>query len=472
MSAYHLFIEGIATGPNVNVAHVAVAIGARFGIDAAEISKRLAAGRFRVKSNVDFQTANAFKLELERLGVRCALFDATTGAPASVPTHAAPAQTSLGLAPAPRPAMPPHMVPLATPAPTPAPATVPAPDVAVPRTISSSYQSGLAAAFAPQATNEEAALGALATGAFKLTALDSKDDEEDMTGQTLVDPQDHHPAANAHVAATTFDPPPLPAPARAKPATAPASASSSAAPSPAAAPELTFIPVDPKPGANKPSAAPMIDMFGPPPDEGDEQSLSLLVDVRKERLAASQELASQAQDVSEHPGAGGASAAVATGRVPTRDLAPREVAALRNKGASTPPASAATSPSPAARLATTALALLRPMPRWICGLVVALGLGFMIANAYASGQEATKLPAVDKRVLARQAEVVTPTEWEELDGYRATELAAKRAEKQRIAIAAGVAWLITSALCGALWNLAIPWQRIQSAAESRYGGPA
>jgi len=56
-------------------------MGSRFGVPAAEIARRLAVGRFRVKSNIDLQTAIEFRKELEKLGVTCQIVDVISGKP-------------------------------------------------------------------------------------------------------------------------------------------------------------------------------------------------------------------------------------------------------------------------------------------------------------------------------------------------------------------------------------------------------
>ena len=64
MAVFHVFVEG-ATNADT--------LGARLGISAAEVRARLAKGRFRVKANVDRDTADRFVRDLTAAGARCAI---------------------------------------------------------------------------------------------------------------------------------------------------------------------------------------------------------------------------------------------------------------------------------------------------------------------------------------------------------------------------------------------------------------
>jgi hypothetical protein len=131
-ATYQVFIERARDGSPEGTARVAQAIAARYGFPAGSLEARLAAGRFRVKSNIDLATAERFAADLERLGAECVVIDGR-GVPVSRGR---------------------------TPSSAPPPA---------------SYSSGLAAAFA---AGREAApdLGALESGMFSLAALDGSAD--------------------------------------------------------------------------------------------------------------------------------------------------------------------------------------------------------------------------------------------------------------------------------------------------------
>ena len=67
MAVFHVFVEGATNADS---------LGARLGISAAEVRARLAKGRFRVKANVDRETAERFVRDLTAAGARCAIDEA------------------------------------------------------------------------------------------------------------------------------------------------------------------------------------------------------------------------------------------------------------------------------------------------------------------------------------------------------------------------------------------------------------
>ncbi|MBK9072206.1 MAG: hypothetical protein IPL79_14590 [Myxococcales bacterium] len=410
MAAFHLFIEGVATTPGTDATQVAAAVGARFGIDGSEIARRLAAGRFRVKGNVDYATACSFRIELERLGVRCAIIDAATDAVVTAP----PLPASMATA-----------KPAAMTA-APVPAALSTNPVAPANT--GQYQSGLAAAFGGGNMNVgDEAMGALATGAFRLTALDKNSDADDG-GDDDVTTFDNQPATLLDTA-----PSPEALPALTLLAPPPVATATPAPPRPAAAPP-------PRPN---PNAA-----FAPPSEAGEagEQALTLLVDVRAEKKQAAQDEATRTKShmmAVATPSAHDAAAAAT--------LAP------------------AAAPSPQIAVRKALAAALAPNPRWAIGVLLAMFLGFALASGYASGKERAAFAAVDARLVVRQAAVVTPTEWDELDAYRATELAAKDAAQRNIAQSAAVVWLLLSIAFGAAWHFAVPWTRVLDLVADRGG---
>src|SRR5262245_46580011 len=52
------------------------ALGARLGISGADVRARLQKGRFRIKANVDRATADKYARELVAVGARCAIEEA------------------------------------------------------------------------------------------------------------------------------------------------------------------------------------------------------------------------------------------------------------------------------------------------------------------------------------------------------------------------------------------------------------
>jgi hypothetical protein len=131
-ATYQVFIERARDGTPEGTARVAEAIAARYGFPAGSLAQRLAAGRFRVKSNIDLGTAERFAADLERLGAECVIVDGR-GMPVTRGKT---------------------------------PSSAPPP---------SSYSSGLSAAFAAGRASAPD-LGALESGMFSLAALDGSSD--------------------------------------------------------------------------------------------------------------------------------------------------------------------------------------------------------------------------------------------------------------------------------------------------------
>jgi hypothetical protein len=100
--AFHVYVEGAVDRSPDGVAKVATAIAAKFGLPAADIAARLAAGRFRVKSNVDRATADTFARTLQELGARAKIEEATPSGRVSSPALPPPAlpRTTTGNKPA------------------------------------------------------------------------------------------------------------------------------------------------------------------------------------------------------------------------------------------------------------------------------------------------------------------------------------------------------------------------------------
>lgn len=176
--SYDVFIER-AQDPAAT-AQVASAIADRYGMPEEAIARRMAAGRFRVKANVDLETAKKFAADLERLGAVCTVARASASAPVDSPSgRVGKAATVLQSPPAipagrarPAPGKP---TVKATPGP---PASARPPGPPVPHSRSSQepdYQSGLSAAFATTPSQGQQ-LGALESGEFKLSALDGSED--------------------------------------------------------------------------------------------------------------------------------------------------------------------------------------------------------------------------------------------------------------------------------------------------------
>lgn len=174
---FHVFVEGAADGSPEGVARLAEAIARHYGLPAADLHKRLESGRFRVKGNVDRQTAETYVRDLERLGARCTIEEpsAANSRPTPLPFPAVrPATPPVGVAavkppladqPPSRPSAPPSAL-----------ASYPRP--ATPPPAAGAFTSGLAAAFSPDAASSSGGLGALERedATFSLSSVDGADE--------------------------------------------------------------------------------------------------------------------------------------------------------------------------------------------------------------------------------------------------------------------------------------------------------
>src|SRR3954471_4603068 len=96
MGLFHVYVEAPDRSPD-SIAQLALTIGKKYGVPVAELEKRLTAGRFRVKANVDRQTADAYAKALGESGAIGKIRDAVPTQPVPVVIAGEPAS---GRAPA------------------------------------------------------------------------------------------------------------------------------------------------------------------------------------------------------------------------------------------------------------------------------------------------------------------------------------------------------------------------------------
>ncbi len=192
-AAFHVYVEGASAPSPGALRKLAEAMATRYGVPAADLEARLSRGRFRVKANVDRATADELLHDLEAIGARATIEDASAPTRPSGPLASQP----------PRPTTPPPTTPRQTlpPATRGGPTTPPA---------GTPYQSGLSAAFSSE-PSAAASLGALEqnSGSFSLASLDG------------VDSPGGSAAPSEEVLAASFGPAPAPAPRPAKPSVRP-----------------------------------------------------------------------------------------------------------------------------------------------------------------------------------------------------------------------------------------------------------
>ena len=191
---FHVFVEGAADASPEGMTRLANAMASKYGLPAAELRARLQAGRFRVKGNVDRATAVSYMRDLEILGARCAIEEATAANSMATPPAGVPVtrpSTPPSGTPAARPSTPPSGMPAARPStpnaladqPPSRPSAPPSALAGMPRASTpapvAGYASGLAAAFSTDSA-PATGLGALESdGApLSLSSVDGADSSQ------------------------------------------------------------------------------------------------------------------------------------------------------------------------------------------------------------------------------------------------------------------------------------------------------
>lgn len=70
MSAFHVYVESPVDRSPQGIERLAIAISKKYGLPVPDLIKRMSAGRFRVKANIDAATADAYARALEEVGAR------------------------------------------------------------------------------------------------------------------------------------------------------------------------------------------------------------------------------------------------------------------------------------------------------------------------------------------------------------------------------------------------------------------
>lgn len=400
---FHVFVEGPVDSAPDAVAQLADAMATRYGLPTSEIASRLVRGRFRVKSNVDRATADAYVRDLGAIGARVTIEDAgsavgsvqtpdgsyrasrVTSDPIPNTNVRASQQIPTGrsgesLAPPTRAAsmsLPPVGLVAATPAAarttTPPSGLSAAGADARPARVSTP-PSGLAAAFSGEIPLD---LGALGDGkALSLASVDGAD------------------TTDAAPSATSFAPPEAGASYETEGLALPASIGPPTRPTPA-----------PRPVAAE--SAPS-DRFAPP-DASNEAPMELTID----------------ETPRARPSVPPANVAAISQRLP---VMPR-------------PAPSATAVKQATRELTRG--------RFVAGVVLAIVLGFVPAHFVAAMQERSAYAAIDRKVQQYQAD---PTVSEaEVESFRAGQLDAKKRKRTTIALSSMALWAAVSAAAAYVW---------------------
>lgn len=303
--------------------------------------------------------------------------------------------------PAQRPATPPAGLPAARPATPSAPpsALASAPPSRPSNQSLGQYQSGLAAAFTPEPSS--ASLGALEGEGIPLSL--SSVDGNDTSGA---------------VSAAAFEPP----------------ASGGLPASIGPAPEK---PKAAKPGAAKPAKPEdkPLDLFAPP----DAEDAKLSVDIATDEAEISARKRASTPPPME---------AVAPTTGPMRKSQP-----------------SLQTPSQGVALAAPSSSKLGPLGdekvRFVAGVALALGLGFLPAHLIAASREQSAYDEIDRKVVRAQMAAETPESYALLDKMRADQLDRKEAERRNAAIIAIFVWGLVASGVAFAWFKKIPWDSFE-----------
>jgi hypothetical protein len=416
MALFHVYVEAPDRAPET-IKRLAETIGKKYGVPVADLEKRLTAGRFRVKANVDRETAEVYAKALGEHGAIVKIEDAVAtpavGTPVVVapePSGAvarAPAQlirTGTTTPPANLPARPSSSsLPPRNASAAPRPSSSSLPPATASRTATSSLpppnqnksapivMSGLSAAYNESATTD---LGALGTDSLSLAPLDGSDPVSD---DAFAPPVDLSP---------TVDKP------SAKPPAGKAKAKAN----------------------NDP-----VDLFAPPEAAED---AAFKVEL------ATDEVEHRAKKMSTPP------AGVPVPIGPSPSTATPQLGPMKKRV--TPAVGAPITVAPDAQEA----------PRWrfAAGVVLAIILGFIPAHLIASAREKSAFARIDREVMEQQEAADSPDLYEALDAFRSAKQAQKQGEKRSIAMLSMLIWGVTGAGLAYVWFRRVPWDKLSRSA--------
>lgn len=512
MPAFHVFVDGpVDASPNATT-RLAEAMAKRYGLPSSELSTRLARGRFRVKSNVDRATADAYVKDLTALGARVSIEEIDTGhAPPGayraarvtadpIPNTNLRASQQIPISRSERAATPPAGVPRTATPPAGVARTV-TPVAGVARTATP--PAGVARTVTPVAGVARTATppAGVATPDPRASASGLAAARESSSGLAAAG------GANARGRAST------PASGLAAAGVAPGaparpSSTGLAAAGSALRSSSPSIPVADEPRAATASNPPAFSsglsaaFSGEAPLDlgalGDDQLLSLSsVDGASELPDSAPASFAPPGDVDvamDEPMPASIGPAVAPARptpVPARTSQPLDlfappeaaddaatdfaIADERPARPSAPPATAAPAPAASARISQpilvqpdpTATTVHRkpamPRNRFLAGVVLAIALGFVPAHFIGASRESAAYGEIDRKVQQYQADPTVSDD--EVTAFRSAQLDAKKSKRTTIALTSLLVWAAASAAFAYLWFRRIPWDRVDGQAS-------
>ncbi len=411
---FHVYVEGAVDPSPDALKKLAEIMASRYGLPIADVTARLAKGRFRVKANVDRATADVYVRDLGAVGAKVVIDAASKPSSPSIPApsrtstpaSALPPRTSSPSIPAATTALPPRTSSPSIPAPTaalpprtsspsiPNPARTATPAsglrVATPAAGNKAVTSGLAAAFGGEATSGSQDLGVLGgdSGAFALSSVDGGG----------VEPELPEPSA--------FTPPPKSVAAR----------------------------------AAKANHGMGTDVFAPPDAEEQEQKVDLASDEIEHRSRKVEEAAARRRASTPPATAPGVATPVLQRKVST----------------SIPPQNApVTALPPRGRLGPLSV----PRNRFAAGVVVAIVLGFLPMHVIASYREHDALQKIDSKFLADASAAADPASWAALDEPA---LKDKKSAQHGVMLTSLLLWALFAGGVGYIWFKRVPWDKLDA----------
>ncbi|CAN5922673.1 hypothetical protein BH11MYX3_BH11MYX3_19290 [soil metagenome] len=455
MALFHVYVEAPDPSPE-SIERLAETIGTKYGVPVAELAKRLTAGRFRVKANVDRVTADAYGKALAASGAVVKIEDALPTQPVPVitpPTGPRPSSSTLPPATAERSAgysMQPAKERAASASLPPAtrPATASLPPVNAERPASSSL---------PPATRP-------ASASLPPTNADRSGLPRQSTPPPRASTSSLPPANTSRTSSAS-----LPA-ASGSAKTGPVVATGlSAAYTESAVTDLGALGGDSLAmvsleGDDHPRSASESDMFAPMPEVAPSVARTASNATKPPRPARPKD---EPMDLFAPPDA--AEDAAFKVEIAADD------AAHRARKMSTPPAGVPATPPP---VVTPQLKKKHPTPvaghqvvvapdaqetprwRFAAGVMLSILLGFLPAHLIASSRERSAFQRIDAQVIATQDQADTAEMYATLDQFRDAQRAVKQSEKRNIALLSMLIWGIAAGGLAYVWFRRVPWDRI------------
>ncbi|MBL0218199.1 MAG: hypothetical protein IPQ07_30495 [Myxococcales bacterium] len=495
MGLFHVYVEAPDRSPQT-IAKLAATIGKKYGVPVADLEKRLAAGRFRVKANVDRATADSYAQALADSGAIVKIEDALPTQPSPTvprpmtPSSGAPIATagqegsgSVARTPAQRiprqTGAPPE---LSTPSLQPRPSSSTASPASVERSVGYSMQGGKERAGAPSLPPANADR----SGSSSLPPANA-----DRSGPIRSGTSSLPPATTSRPATSSLPPantartstpslPPTNAARTSTPSLPPATKSTPAVASGLSAAFTEAASADLGALASDPDSFSLLSLDGGDKDPLPSDSFAPPVDMSPHlpppATVPTGGPATKAAKPKDEPVDLFAPPDAAEDAAFMVELAPDD-AAHRAKKMSTPPAGVPTAEppapvptpqlakkraTPAAGAPITVAADAQETPRWrlAAGVMVAIVLGFLPAHLIASVRERSAFDKIDADIIRTQDAADTPEMYEALDAFREAELELKHSKKRSIAMLSMLIWGVSAGGLAYVWFRRVPWDKV------------